>query len=64
MTLSEYLQQRKIKIKLDIKQDGEIKADNYHNVGLLKEIEGVMKVIDKNSEGSEGSESSESSESC
>ena len=41
----EYLNQRKTKIKLDIEQDKQINADNYHNVGLLKEIEKVMKVV-------------------
>ena len=45
--LSEYLHKRKVKIIADIKQDTDINADNYHNVGLLKEIEKVMKVAEK-----------------
>lgn len=44
--LNKYLHQRKVKIKADIKQDKQINADNYHNVGLLKEIEKVMKVAE------------------
>ena len=47
MTLSEYLQQKQIKIISDIKQDIQIKADTYHNVGLLKEIEKIIKIISK-----------------
>ena len=43
--LNKYLHKRKVKIIADIAQDNAIKADNYHNIGLLKEIEKVMKVV-------------------
>jgi len=47
MTLSKYLYQRKIKIISDIKQDDKINADNYHNVGLLKEIKKIIKIVER-----------------
>ena len=43
--LNKYLHQRKVKIKADIDQDKQINVDNYHNVGLLKEIEKVIKIV-------------------
>jgi len=51
MTLDQYLYQRKVKIISDIKQDVEIKADTYHNVGLLKEIQGIIKITERNKDG-------------
>jgi len=48
MTLTEYLHQRKTKIISDIERDDKIDADNYHNVGLLKEIEKIIIFIERN----------------
>jgi len=47
MTLTEYLHQKKTKIISDIERDDKIDADNYHNVGLLKEIEKVIAIAEK-----------------
>jgi len=45
--LKRYLTKREEQIIRDIEQDYELKADPYANVGKLKEIEKVIKIIEK-----------------